>query len=100
MPFIATTAEFVVLKASYSIRSKNYNINNDNHAEFTYPIDGWEYVENLPGEEELKALPKEMDVKTTEAFITIGNYYKITPTQLFKIVIDSKYSELNDTLQP
>lgn len=36
------------LEASFSIKGPGYEITNLNHADYTFPVDGWEYVEVLP----------------------------------------------------
>ena len=57
--FKKTTETGEVLFAPNFVSSKDYELLADKHSEYTYPIDGWEWVEDYDPEPDMQALEAE-----------------------------------------
>jgi hypothetical protein len=90
MPFIKLIPGSNTQTAQYSVQNADYYITNDNHADFEYPVDGWEYVENLPGDPEPDQLPAGLPNKVKKAFETLGTELHVRPTQVYKCAVDAQ----------
>ena len=55
-----------VLFASNFVSSKDYELLADKHTEYTYPVDGWEWVEDYDPEPDMQALEAEQQAIINE----------------------------------
>lgn len=75
MPFIKDNPDGgEPLTASYSIRGPDYYITNLNHQDYTFPVDGWEWVEV-----EVQPLPADLPNKVRKAFEDLAEHYMLAP---------------------
>ena len=64
--FKKTTETGEVLFAPNFVSSKDYELLADKHSEYTYPIDGWEWVEDYDPEPDMQALEAEQQAIINE----------------------------------
>lgn len=64
--FKKTTETGEVLFAPNFVISKDYELLAEKHTEYTYPVDGWEWVENYETEPDLQALETEQQAIINE----------------------------------
>ena len=69
------------LEASYSIKGPDYEITNLNHADYTFPVDGWEYVD---------AFPELLPADVLRAAEIIAGHYKKSPKDVISAVSKDK----------
>ena len=55
-----------VLFAPNFVSSKNYELLAEKHSEYTYPIDGWEWVEDYDPKPDMQALEAEQQAIINE----------------------------------
>jgi hypothetical protein len=78
MPFIKDNPDGgEPLTASYSIRGPDYDITYLSHADYAYPVDGWNWVDVEP-----TPLPVEIEA----AFDLLAAHYKVKKDKLKKAV--------------
>ena len=64
--FKKTTENGEVLFAPNFVISNNYKLLAEKHSEYTYPIDGWEWVEDYDPEPDMQALEAEQQAIINE----------------------------------
>ena len=64
--FKKTTETGEVLFAPNFVSSKDYELLADKHTEYTYPVDGWEWVEDYDPEPDMQALEAEQQAIINE----------------------------------
>ena len=64
--FKKTTENGEVLFAPNFVSSKDYELLADKHTEYTYPVDGWEWVEDYDPEPDMQALEAEQQAIINE----------------------------------
>ena len=64
--FKKTTENGEVLFAPNFVSSKDYELLAEKHSEYTYPIDGWEWVEDYNPEPDMQALEAEQQAIINE----------------------------------
>ena len=64
--FKKTTETGEVLFAPNFVSSKDYQLLAEKHGEYTYPIDGWEWIEDYDPEPDMQALEAEQQAIINE----------------------------------
>lgn len=64
--FKKTTETGEVLFAPNFVSSKNFELRAEKHTEYTYPVDGWEWVEDYEPEPDMQALEAEQQAIINE----------------------------------
>ena len=64
--FKKTTETGEVLFAPNFVSSKGYELLADKHTEYTYPVDGWEWIEDYDPEPDMQALEAEQQAIINE----------------------------------
>lgn len=84
MPFEKRDPSGEMLYANFSIQGPDYYITNQNYQDYTFPVDGWDWVE---------VTPEPLPAHIAEAIDAIAAHYALSPKKVEKLIKELEHEQ-------